>query len=134
MNIVLNNEDVTQALEEFVKNRMNIEDNTLSINISTTRNPTGYTATVDLIAPDSIAAGPEMNSKVPEPVEEVKVEEVPEPPKRKRRTKAEIEADKIEENADPFEGVGEDTPDTKEPQEVAEGVVSDEDMDALFGD
>ena len=56
MEITLNNQDIQDALLAYVGANMNVtEGKTLQVNLSATRNPAGFKATVEFIDADSIA-------------------------------------------------------------------------------
>lgn len=85
MNISLNHDDVTIAIEQFIVNQgIQVEGKSLQTTITCGRGPNGVSAAIELIDKDSLAAGPEEDSIVPEP-------EKTEKPKKQAKTKTKTE-------------------------------------------
>ena len=67
MNLSLNHDDIQVALKNFVKDQIKIADGvTLDINVTCGRGANATSDTVELISKDSLAAGPEKETVVPE--------------------------------------------------------------------
>ncbi len=104
MNLSLNHADIVEAIESFVADQgVKVENKTMAVTLTCGRGANATTATVELIAADSLAAGPEENAKVPEKTTKPKAK-----PKAKKAVEREVSAEP-EEKAEPVQEATVDT-------------------------